>query len=130
MITAILSLVLATPNVYFHKPNQGYNSGRSHNAGRSRNLRRRHNSGRRQRAGQSQKAENQRAAVTIVRYLKRQRPEVLQAVMKYMGWEFKRKRRGINSQQNARDNLDDINRWELDQLCKMAGIDCDHREAK
>jgi len=60
----------------------------------------------------------------IVKYLKKQDPRVLQNVMKHMGWEFKQRQRKPDCKKSEEGRRKELDRWEMDMLCKMAGIPC------
>ena len=66
----------------------------------------------------------QQQSAMIVKYLKKQDPRVLQSVMKHMGWEFKHRRPKHDCKKNEEDRSKELNNWEMDMLCKMAGIPC------
>ena len=60
----------------------------------------------------------------IVKYLKKQDPRVLQSVMKHMGWEFKQQHRRADCKKSKESRREELDKWEMDMLCKMAGIPC------
>ena len=58
------------------------------------------------------------------KYLKKQDPRVLQSVMKHMGWEFKQRRHQPDCKKSKESRREELDKWEIDMLCKMAGIPC------
>ena len=66
----------------------------------------------------------QQQSAMIVKYLKKQDPLVLQSVMKHMGWEFKQRRHQPDCKKSKESRREELDKWEMDMLCKMAGIPC------
>ena len=97
MLELLLSLTLTAPPQYYHKPRRPKTAYR--------------------RSVQKRQVDN------VVRYLRRQDPEVVQQVMRRMGWMFRTEPRDA-CRKKAKSDLDKINDWEMRMLCDMAGIPC------
>ena len=97
MLELLLSLTLSAPPQYYHKPRRPKTTYR--------------------RSVQKRQVDN------VVRYLRRQDPEVVQQVMRRMGWMFRTEPRDA-CRKKAKSDLDKINDWEMRMLCDMAGIPC------
>ena len=97
MLELLLSLTLTAPPQYYHKPRRPKTTYR--------------------RSVQKRQVDN------VVRYLRRQDPEVVQQVMRRMGWMLRTEPRDA-CRKKAKSDLDKINDWEMRMLCDMAGIPC------
>ena len=97
MLELLLSLTLAAPPQYYQRPRRPKTTYR--------------------RSVQKRQVDN------VVRYLRRQDPEVVQQVMRRMGWMFRTEPRDA-CRKKAKSDLDKINDWEMRMLCDMAGIPC------
>jgi hypothetical protein len=97
MMTLLLSLALAGPSSSYYQKPRG-------------NLTYR-------------KSVKKRQVDNVVRYLRKQDPQVVQQVMKKMGWMFRTEPRDAcrKKKKSDREKLDD---WEIRMLCDMAGIPC------
>ncbi len=97
MLELLLSLTLTSPPQYYQRPRRPKTTYR--------------------RSVQKRQVDN------VVRYLRRQDPEVVQQVMRRMGWMFRTEPRDA-CRKKAKSDLDKINDWEMRMLCDMAGIPC------
>jgi len=97
MMSFLLSLALQAPPQYYHKPKQP--------------------------KGTYRKAVQKRQVDNVVRYLRRQNPQVVQQVMKKMGWMFRTEPRDA-CRKKKKSDLEKINDWEIRMLCEMGGLPC------
>ena len=97
MLELLLSLTLTAPPQYYQRPRRPKTTYR--------------------RSVQKRQVDN------VVRYLRRQDPQVVQQVMRRMGWMFRTEPRDA-CRKKAKSDLDKINDWEMRMLCDMAGIPC------
>ena len=97
MLELLLSLTLTAPPQYYHKPKQPKATYR--------------------------RSVEKRQVDNVVRYLRRQNPQVVQQVMKKMGWMFRTEPRDA-CRKKKKSDLEKINDWEMRMLCEMAGLPC------
>jgi hypothetical protein len=97
MLELLLSLTITAAPQYYNKPSQPKSTYR--------------------RSVQKRQADN------VVRYLRRQDPQVVQQVMRRMGWKFRTEPRDA-CRKKSKSDRQKIDEWEMRMLCDMAGIPC------
>ena len=96
MLELLLSLTLTAPPQYYQKPRGNITY---------------------------RKSVKKRQVDNVVRYLRKQDPQVVQQVMKKMGWMFRTEPRDA-CRKKKKSDLEKINDWEIRMLCEMGGLPC------